>query len=162
MKDNQDGVRQIENDLAGMLGYNPVWYWMMIFIVLSIIMLTLFFYLKVKRVDEPKAKPALTGSIFYAGEIDKAFLMVSNRAISPQEACQRVSIILREFLQAQTGLQATTMTITELQKVQAPPRVIENLKYLYPVVFGNKQIATYEEFLNFMNSSRAVIDGKWN
>lgn len=161
---NVNEITQFDDGMADLLGYNPVWYWIMSFIILGIIMLTLFFLLRLKTNDASQAVPQ-TGSkqpVQFAGEIDKTFLMVANKAISTQEACQRVSIVLREYLHSKTGLPATSMTVTELERVQAPPRIIENIKYLYPVVFGDKQIGTYEEFIQFMNSSRAVIDGKWN
>ena len=160
---SDEAVGKLEG-MADLLGYNPVWYWIMSFIVLSIIILTLFFLLKLQSKDTPKEKPQpLTNSAMqFAGEVDKAYLLVANRSITPQEACQRVSIILREYLHLRTGLPATTMTVTDLIKAQAPVRIVENIKYLYPIVFGDKKIATYEEFLQFMNSSRAVIDGKWD
>lgn len=162
MKGNE-AVGKFEDGMADLLGYNPVWYWIIIFIVLSIVILTLFFILRLRSensVESAKTNPVQP--VYFAGEIDKAFLLVSNRAISTQEACQRVSIILREFLHLQTGLPTTSMTITDLVKAEAPPKIIENIKYLYPIVFGDKQVATYDEFVQFMNSSRAVIDGKWN
>lgn len=163
MKDSES-VGKLEDGMADLLGYNPVWYWMIIFIVLGIVILTLFFLLRMKSEDK---KDSLTPqnsnlSVNFAGEIDKAFLLVANKAISTQEACQRVSIVLREYLHMKTGLPANSMTVTELIGAQAPTRIVENMKYLYPIVFGDKQVATYEEFVEFMNSSRAVIDGKWN
>lgn len=161
MKDSET-VGKFDDGMADLLGYNPVWYWIIIFIVLGIVILTLFFILRLRsennavlpKVDAPQP-------VYFASEIDKAFLLVSNSAISTQEACQRVSIILREYLHLQTGLPAASMTLTDLAKTDAPPKIIENLKYIYPIVFGDKQIGTYDEFVQFMNSSRAVIDGKW-
>lgn len=166
MKDNSNQIQPFDDGMADLLGYNPVWYWMMSFIILGIIMLTLFFLLRLKN-DDNKKTNMLTPTTNrlpaeFAGEIDKSFLLVSNNAISPQEACQRVSIVLREYLHLHTGLPAGNMTVTELENVQASPRVVQNLRYLYPIVFGDKQVATYEEFLEFMNSSRLVIDGNWN
>lgn len=163
MKDSET-VGKFEDGMAELLGYNPVWYWMIVFIVLSILILTLFFILRLRSKDNnQKTKVSkIDPSFEFAGEIDKAFLMVANRAISTQEACQRVSIVLREYLHVRTGLPAGTMTITDLINAQAPVRVIDSIKYLYPIVFGDKQVATYDEFVQFMNSSRAVIDGKWN
>jgi hypothetical protein len=161
---NASEIGQFEDGMADLLGYNPVWYWMMSFIVLSIIMLTLFFLLRLKSkdADGKVSQATISQPVQFAGEIDKTFLLVANKVISTQEACQRVSIILREYLHIKTGLPANSMTVTELERVQAPPRIVENIKYLYPIVFGDKQIATYDEFIHFMNSSRAVIDGKWN
>jgi hypothetical protein len=163
VKDSED-LGKFDDGLADLLGYNPVWYWMMIFIVLGIVILTLFFLLKLKdKENEGKTKPrVINQNVQFAGEIDKAFLLVANKAISTQEACQRVSIILREYLHNKTGLPANSMTVTDLVKAQAPPKVVENIKYLYPIIFGDKQIGTYDEFVQFMNSSRAVIDGKWS
>jgi hypothetical protein len=160
-----EAVGKFDDGLADLLSYNPVWYWMMSFIVLGVIVLTLFLLLRLKSKDgdEPRNVPQANFPMQqFAGEIDKTFLLVSNKVISTQEACQRVSIILREYLHLKTGLPAHSMTVTDLVKVQAPPKIIENIKYLYPIVFGDKQIATYEDFLKFMNSSRAIIDGKWN
>lgn len=161
MKDSET-VGKFDDGMADLLGYNPVWYWIIIFIVLGIVVLTLFFILRL-RSENNAALPKVDAPqpVYFASEIDKAFLLVSNSAISTQEACQRVSIILREYLHLQTGLPAASMTLTDLAKTDAPPKIIENLKYIYPIVFGDKQIGTYDEFVQFMNSSRAVIDGKW-
>lgn len=162
MKDNE-AVGKFDDGMADLLGYNPVWYWITIFIVLAVVILTLFFILRLRSEDHAETtKVNSPQPVYFAGEIDKAFLLVSNRTISTQEACQRVSIVLRQYLQLQTGLPAASMTVTDLMKIQAPPKIIENIKYLYPIVFGDKQVGTYDEFVQFMNSSRAVIDGKWN
>lgn len=162
MKDSET-LGKFNDGMADLLGYNPVWYWIISFVVLAIVILTLFFLLRLRSESEEKVtKVNPLPPVYFAGEIDKAFLLVSNRVISTQEACQRVSIVLREYLHLQTGLPASSMTVTDLIKVQAPPKIIENIKYLYPIVFGDKQIGTYDEFVQFMNSSRAVIDGKWN
>lgn len=161
MKGN-DTVGKFDDGMADLLGYNPVWYWMVIFIVLGITILTLFFLLRLRsdnKIEQPKTD--MPQPVYFANEIDKAFLLVSNNAISPQEACQRVSIILREYLHLQTGLPTASMTVTDLVKTDAPPKIIENIKYIYPIVFSGKQVGTYDEFVRFMNSSRAVIDGKW-
>lgn len=164
MNDKTSTVQPFDDGMADLLGYNPVWYWMMSFIILGIIMLTLFFLLRLmtdKKKAEIPQQPIQSPSDFVA-EMDKSFLLVSNNVISPQEACQRASILMREYLHLQTGLPAGSMTVTELEGVQASPRVVQNLKYLYPIIFGDRKVATYEEFLEFMNSSRAVIEGRWN
>jgi hypothetical protein len=157
-----DAVGKFDDGMADLLGYNPVWYWIIIFIVLGITILTLFFILRLRsdnKVEQPKV--TMSQPVYFANEIDKAFLLVSNNAISPQEACQRVSIILREYLHLQTGLPTASMTLTDLMKTDAPPKIIESIKYIYPIAFSDKQVGTYDEFVRFMNSSRAVIDGKW-
>lgn len=160
---NNENLGQLDGGMADLLGYNPVWYWIMSFIILGVIILTVFLLLRLRSEDEVTvAKINPVSPVYFAGEIDKAFVLVSNQAISTQEACQRVSIVLREYLHLQTGLPASSMTITDLMNVQAPPKIIENIKYIYPIVFGYKQVGTYDEFVQFMNSSRAIIDGKWN
>lgn len=162
---NAEEPRGSWDGMAGMLSYNPVWWWIIIFIILAIIMITTFYLVNLKTTDEQapaRNNVKYRNPALFAGEIDKVFLMVSNRAIPIDDACQRVSLILREYLEIRTGMPALNMSLTELQKVQAPPRVVGNIKYLYPIVFGDRKIATYDEFLQFMNSSRAVIDGKWD
>ena len=163
MSDKMAETPDFDTTMADLLGYNPVWYWIMSFIILGTIMLTAFFLLKLRNKDAviPPAQEKKKTPAHLVSDIDKAFLLVSNRAISIQEACQRVSITLREFLQFQTGLPAESMTITELQKAHAPAQIIAAIGYIYPIVFGNKQIATYDEFLRFMDSSRAIVDGRW-
>lgn len=152
-----------EGKLMGLIDYNPVWVWMMIFIVLGMIFLTVFFYLKIKpnKIDEPKNK-VVPMQVGFAEEIDRAFLLVSNRQITLQEACQRVSIVLREYISHKTGMDASTMTLTALERSNMPAPLVHNIEYIYPVIFGNREISTYEDFLQFMNSSRTILDGTWN
>ena len=145
-----------------MLNYNPVWYWVMSFVILGIIMLTFFFLLRLHTKDglaENQPQPDMTNLL---AETDRAFLLWSNRTITTEDACQRVSILIREHLHRKTGLPARNMTVTELEQAHAPAPVIHNIRYLYPILFGDRKISTDEEFMQFMNSSRAVIDGKWN
>lgn len=164
MNDSQPSPVPFEEGLVDLMGYNPVWYWIISFIILSIIMITMFFLLRLKNKDHVEAPvaPMMKQPSYYIAEIDKTFLLVSNRAISIQEACQRVSITLREYIQQQTGLPASSMTFTDLQRVQTPPRIMASIQYVYPIVFGNARVEDYDEFLKFMNSSRAILDGRWN
>lgn len=163
MKDSKN-AGQLNDGMADLLGYSPVWYWMISFIILGIIMLTVFFLLKLTTKDEEGVvKPQkLKQPLQLAAEIDEAFVLVSNNVIPTEEACQRVSIILREFLQSQTNIPASSMTVAELEKIDAPYQVVENLKYIYPIVFSDKKVASRDDFILFMNSSRAVVDGTWN
>lgn len=164
MNDNQPEPVPFEEGLADLIGYNPVWFWIISFIVLSIVMITMFFLLRLKNKDhvEVTMKTPMKQASHYVAEIDKTFLLVSNRAISIQEACQRVSITLREYIQQQTGLPASSMTFTDLQSVQTPEHIMASIQYIYPIVFGNARVGNYDEFLRFMNSSRAILDGRWN
>ncbi len=153
-------AEQPEFQLSELMGYNPVWFWVMLFIVLGIIFLTVFVFKRIKTVLKPKPinQPLMTG---YAGEIDKAFVLVNTGQILYPEACQRVSIVLRDFIAQKTGMPARQMTLSDLQKAGAPPKLLESLSYAYPIMFGEREVVNMEEYLHFMNTSRAILDGWW-
>jgi len=153
---------ETEAELAGLMGYNPVWFWIMSFIVLGIIFISIFVVLRIKKIFKPQTSTPKPMNVGYAGEIDKAFVFVSSGQMTINEACQRVSLILREFIAQQTQVPANMMTLTELRESHAPTRLLENIDYSYPIIFGGRTVTDYEEFLKFMNSSRAILDGWWN
>lgn len=150
-------------DLAGVLPYNPVWYWIALFIVIGTILLASFFLLRITSKDGPQTinRPAQRTPASMINEIDKIYIDMSYQNISLQEGYHRVSLILKEYLFLQTGLPATTMTLADLEARKAPPRVLENMRYLYPIVFGNQKVATQDELMAFMSSARTVLEGKW-
>jgi hypothetical protein len=154
----------VSNDkakLAELMGYNPVWFWVMSGIILAIIFLSVFVFFKVKALIKTKEETQTPLFVGYPGEIDKAFMMVTNNQMSVQEACQRVSVVLRDFIAQKTGVPATMMTLTDLERAEAPQRLLDSIEYAYPIIFNGRIITDYDEFLRFMNSSRAILDGWW-
>jgi hypothetical protein len=148
-----------EAELTDMMGYNPVWFWAMSFITLSLIFLTVFLVLRIRALIKESAQKELhTG---FAGEIDKVFIAVNSGKMSIPEACQRVSVTLREFATQQTGVPANRMTLTDLKRAGAPARLVESIEFSYPIIFNEQPVENYDDFLRFMNSSRAILDGWW-
>lgn len=153
-------MENVEPELADLMGYNPVWFWVMSFIILGIIFLTAFVMKKIITPWKPKKskEPLFTG---YAGEIDKAFVLVNTGQMTIPEACQRVSIVLRDFISQRTGIPAQQMSLTELRDSGAPPKVLESLQFAYPIIFGKRNVTNMDDYLRFMNTSRAILDGWW-
>lgn len=146
---------------AELMGYSPVWFWVMIFTVLTVIFLGVFVILRTQTLLKEKKTAQQLMFVGFSGEIDKAFMMVSNNEISMQEACQRISIVLRSFIAQRTNIPANQMTLTDLKRSDAPPKLLQSIEYAYPIIFGGKKVTDYDEFLRYMNSSRAILDGWW-
>ena len=147
-------------EYSELLYYNPVWFWLMSFLVIAVILLTLFVMKKLNSAGKKKQLRLMTTG--FPVELDKTFLLVNSNIISVPEACARVTVVLKTFLEQQTSLPAKRMTLTELQAAGAPPKVIESLQYAYPIMFGDRHVTTREEFISYMNMSRAILDGWWN
>jgi hypothetical protein len=150
-----------EAELSELMGYNPVWFWVMSFITLSIILTSIFFIIRMKRPSTTtKVKNLMT--VGYAEELDKAFILVNSQQMSIPEACQRVSLVLRQFIEQQTQVPATAMVLTDLQNSNAPQKLLETITYAYPIIFKGQAVENYDEFLRFMNTARAILDGWWD
>jgi hypothetical protein len=152
---------ETESELAGMMGYNPFWFWVMSFIILAIIFLATFVILRIKAIMKDNISPNQPMAVGYSGEIDKAFVLVNSGQMSIPEACQRVSLIIKDFMAQKTGIPTNMMTLSELKRSGAPVKMIQSIEYAYPIIFSNKPVQNYDEFMNFMNSSRAILDGWW-
>lgn len=146
-------------EYSELLSYNPVWFWLISFLLLSVILLALFVMNKLSIADRKRKLNLLVSG--FPAELDKTYMLVTNQIISVPEACARVTVVLKTFIEQQTNLPAKKMTLTELQTAGAPPKVIESLQFAYPIMFGDRLVTSREEFISYMNTSRAILDGWW-
>jgi hypothetical protein len=151
-----------QTELLPLMGYSPVWFWIISFIVITAILIWVFFLLFL----EPKAKPRKEKAphkLTYVKQMDEIFNKVNNQQLDYHNACLQVSLLLKSYLTrvAPTNppMNIETATLQELQRLPVAPKLLEAIEYVYPIVYQGYTPANHEQFTQFMNASRSILDG---
>ncbi len=124
--------------------YSPLWTAIGVVIVLGVLGWAVVVWAQTRpaRVEpEPELPPGwwlaqLKGR--YIQRIDEVVRLGDAGELSPRRAHQELSVVVRDFVQEASGVQAPTMTLAELGRTGDPALapVSDVVRGLYPVEFG--------------------------
>ncbi len=88
--------------------------------------------------------------------LDRIEAAVAARELAPREAHQQVSRAVREFVAAESGLPAGTMTLATLRR-DGPAPLADLVAVLYPPEFGPSQERAAQDLAHSLRQARELV-----
>jgi hypothetical protein len=154
-----DGTAGLPREFHGPLDYSERWFWL----ALAALALVALYYALVAWLtrdrpapeEDAPAPPDVRAA--HLARIDALEAEVRSGAISAREGHQRLSEVVRSYVEAITPLRATTMALADF-RLHAPRPLVEAIEVMYPPEFAPEQDSqAAERFEDALRRGRGVV-----
>lgn len=156
-----DGTPGLPQEFHGPIGYSDRWFWLAV----AALLLVVLYYAAVLLLTRDRPTAAAAGPMLppppdvraeHLRRIDAIEADLRSGACTAREAHQRLSEVVRSYVEAITPLKATTMALADF-RLHAPRPLVEMIEVMYPPEFAPDDEQAAERFEAALRQGRGLV-----